>query len=175
VGQEAIKAIFNRNTSVIPAGILGVGETLDGAATTSGKVLSERVARCKTSLKDITMTSAVTLILNSTGTLAITSANFQDLFRPGATKVGKTSLYRQLCTNAILDAVIPEYYGASPSQFNAPAAGLYQPKITGSAEVYGFDQDASRAEQVGGFGINLSSLTAYVDNCSGLIPTFINC
>jgi hypothetical protein len=174
VGQEALRLQFRRGNSVIPPGILGVGETLDASASVSGRVICERVAR-STAIDDIAMTSVIGLSLSSAGALLVTSANFNDTFRGAANCVGKTSLTRQLCTTAINGENIPEYYGTAPSQFNAAASGAYQPNLIGSSDTYRFSQDMSRAEQLGGLAINLSDLKAFVQDCSGNTPTFISC
>jgi hypothetical protein len=174
VGQEALRLQFRRGNSVIPPGILGVGETLDASASVSGRVICERVAR-STAIDDIAMTSVIGLSLSSAGALLVTSANFNDTFRGTTNCVGKTSLTRQLCTVAISGENIPEYYGTAPSQFNATAAGNYQPDIVGSAQTYAFNQDMSRADQLAGLSINISDIKAFVEDCSGNIPTFVNC
>ena len=175
VGQEALRLIFHRGNSVIPPGILGAGETLDASASVSGRVICERVGRTPNPLNDdIAMTSVIGLSLSSAGELIVTSANFNDLYR-SPNVVGKTSLTRQLCTVAISGENIPEYYGTAPSQFNATAAGNYQPDIVGSAQTYAFNQDMSRADQLAGLSINISDIKAFVEDCSGNIPTFVNC
>jgi hypothetical protein len=172
--NQALIAYFHREQSVIPTGILGSGETIDGSATVTGRVICERVARSNIN-HDIAMTTVITLGLGTTGTLFISSTNFNDIFRGYTNCVGKTSLVRQLCTQAISGENIPTYISTDPSQFNATSPGPYQAEIFGSPETYDFNQDSTRAEQLGGFGINLSGITAYVQNCSGLTPTFINC
>jgi hypothetical protein len=175
VGQEALRLIFHRGNSVIPSGILGAGETLDASASVSGRVICERVGRTPNPLNDdIAMTSVIGLSLSSAGELIVTSANFNDFYR-SPNVVGKTSLTRQLCTVAISGENIPEYYGTAPSQFNATAAGNYQPNIVGSAQTYAFSQDMSRAEQLAGLAINISDIKAFVEDCSGNTPTFVNC
>ena len=172
--NEALRLEFHRGNSVIPSGILGPGETLDGSASVSGRVICERVGR-STATKDIAMTGVIGLSISSTGVLIVTSANFNDTYRGAANCVGKTSLTRQLCTTAIAGENIPEYYGTAPSQFNATGAGNYQPNIVGSADTYAFSQDMSRAEQLAGLAINISGITAFVEDCSGNTPTFVNC
>jgi hypothetical protein len=174
VGQEALRLQFHRGNSVIPPGILGVGETLDASASVSGRVICERVAR-STAIDDIAMTSVIGLSLSSAGALLVTSANFNDTFRGAANCVGKTSLTRQLCTTAISGENIPEYFGTAPSQFNATSSGAYQPNLIGSSDTYRFSQDMSRAEQLGGLAINISDIKAFVNDCSGNTPTFISC
>jgi hypothetical protein len=175
IGQEALRIQFARGNSIIPPGILGAGETLDGSASVTGRVICERVARSADLGDDIAFTSVITLALSSTGILSVTSSNFNDTFRGAANCVGKTALTRQLCTTAIAGEYIPEYFGTAPSQFNAPATGAYQPNLIGSTQTYGFNQDMSRAEQLGGLAINISGITAFVEDCSGSTPTFINC
>jgi hypothetical protein len=175
VGQEALRLEFHRGNSIIPSGILGVGETLDGPTSVSGRVICERVGRSSApNDDDIAMTSVIGLSLDSTGILIVTSANFNDWYR-SPNVVGKTSLTRQLCTVAIAGENIPEYYGTAPSQFNASAAGAYQPDLIGSAQTFRFNQDMSRAEQLAGLQINISDLRAYVKDCSGNTPTFVSC
>ena len=175
VGQEALRLEFHRGNSVIPPGILGLGETLDGGAAVSGRLICERVGRTGSpNIDDYSMTAVIGLSLDSAGVLIVTSANFNDQYR-SPNVVGKTSLTRQLCTTAITGENIPEYFGTAPSQFNASAAGSYQPNLVGSAQTFAFDQDMSRAEQLGGLQINLSDLRAYVNDCSGNTPTFVAC
>jgi len=173
--EEALRLEFHRGNSVIPPGILGPGETLDGGATVSGRVICERVGRSAGVEDDISMTSVIGLSISNAGVLIVTSANFNDTYRGAGNCVGKTSLTRQLCTTAIAGENIPEYYGTAPSQFNATGAGTYQPNITGSSQTYAFSQDMSRAEQLGGLAINISDITAFVNDCSGNTPTFISC
>ena len=172
IGGEALRLDFGRGNSVIPSGILGVGETLDAGATVSGRVICERAAR-STANENIAMTSVIGLSISAAGVLVLTSANFYDIFQ--SPYVGKTALTRQLCTTAIAGENIPEYYGTAPSQFNATAAGLYAPNLVGSAQTFAFNQDMSRAEQLAGLSINVSDIKAFVKDCPGNIPTFISC
>jgi hypothetical protein len=172
IGGEALRLEFSRGNSVIPPGILGLGETLDAGSTVTGRIICERAAR-STAEDNLAMTSVINLSISSTGTLIVTSANFLDIFQPPY--VGKTSLTRQLCTTAITGENIPEYYGTAPSQFNATAAGPYAPNLVGSADTYRFNQDMSRAEQLGGLSINISDIKAFVKDCPGNTPTFISC
>lgn len=169
---EALRLDFGRGNSVIPSGILGVGETLDAGATVSGRVICERAAR-STDEDNIAMTSVIGLSISAAGVLVLTSANFNDIFQ--SPYVGKTALTRQLCTTAIAGENIPEYYGTAPSQFNATAAGSYAPNLVGSAQTFAFNQDMSRAEQLAGLAINVSDIKAFVKDCPGNIPTFISC
>jgi hypothetical protein len=178
VGNEAIRCSFHRGNSCIPAGILNTGETLDDSGgNLTGNVIGTRFARTKTSLRDHCLSGIVRMSISSSGVLSMNSANFEDFFRGGGTSAaanGKSSMLRQFCSKAVEDQLIPQFdvtnvtssiFGIDPA---SPPTPPYPAQLDSSAtntvnDVFGFNQDMSRADQIGGLQINLSNLQVIIN------------
>jgi len=103
------------------------------------------------------------------------SANFEDMFRgsPDFAANGKSSMLRQFCSNAVTGELIPQFdvasvtssiFGIDPSSPTPPhTSQLSSSAAAGADNIFGFDQDLSRADELGGLQINLSSLHVIIN------------
>lgn len=178
IGDEAIRCSFHRGNSCIPAGILNTGETLDDSGgNLTGNVIGTRFARTKSSFVDHCLSGIVRMSISSSGVLSMNSANFEDFYRGGgaaAAANGKSSMLRQFCSKAVEDQLIPQFditnvtssiFGIDPT---SPPTPPYPAQLDSSAtntvdDVFGFNQDMSRADQIGGLQINLSNLQVIIN------------
>ncbi len=176
-GQEAIRCLFNGGNSCIPTGILNIngetGETLDSSGgNLTGNVIGTRFARTSTG-KDYTLSGIVRLSINSSGVLRMNSANFEDIFKNDFAANGKASMLRQFCSNAVTGELIPQFdvasvtssiFGIDPSSPTPPhTSQLSSSAAAGADNIFSFDQNLSRAEQIGGLQVNLSSLQVIIN------------
>ena len=84
-----------------------------------------------------------------------------------------------MISNIISGAHVPTFTPASPSSYNAPAAGMYPnaytADLTSNTDTWTFSQNAGHADQLGGFIVQLSGLMSYISPCDPLIPTPTPC
>jgi hypothetical protein len=76
-----------------------------------------------------------------------------------------------MISNPIAGENVPTFTPTAPSSYNASAAGIYNPDITGVADTWAFSQNAGHADQLGGFIIRIDGLKAFIDPCDPIIPT----
>lgn len=178
IGDEALRCSFHRGNNCIPSGILNAGETLDDSGgNLTGNVIGTRFARTKTNFRDHCLSGIVRMSISSSGVLSMNTANFEDFFRGGGTSAaanGKSSMLRQFCSKAVEDQLIPQFditnvtssiFGIDPA---SPPTPPYPAQLDSSAtntdnDVFGFNQDMSRADQIGGLQINLSNLQVIIN------------
>jgi hypothetical protein len=168
----AIGLRFNRGNSVVPTAVLPVGQSLDGSYTLGTRHIIAR--NVETSANDVTLHSLVGIALLNTGALQISSILYDENYT-GTTGYEYSAIGRHLVSNIISGENIPTYTPTAPSIFNAAAAGAYQGNTTGLSATWTFNQNAGRADQLGGFIIQLSGLSTFVDACDNYIPTLVVC
>jgi hypothetical protein len=168
----AIGLRFNRGNSVIPTAVLPAGQSLDGSYTLGTRHIIAR--NVQTSANDATLHSLVGISLLNTGALQISSILYDEDYT-GSTGYEYSAIGRHLVSNIISGENIPTYTPTAPSIFNATAAGAYQGNTTGLSATWRFNQNAGRADQLGGFIIQLSGLSTFVDACDNYIPTLVVC
>ena len=180
----AIGLRFNRGNSVIPTAVLPAGQSLDGSYTLGTRQIIVRTVR-STGSKNVALHSLVTAFITNTGELGLSTIlydeDFTGIVPPGPIPPGSLTGYeysgigRHLISNIISGENIPTYTPAAPSIFNAPGAGAYQANITGLSDTWAFSQNAGHADELGGFIIQLSGLSTFVNPCDIYIPTLVVC
>ena len=177
----AIGLRFNRGNSVIPTAVLPVGQSLDGSYSLGTRQIIARTVRSNAS-KNAALHSLVTVFITNTGELGLSTILYDEDFSgtiPGSppilTGYEYSGIGRHLISNIISGENIPTYTPAAPSIFNAAAPGAYQADITGVADTWRFSQNAGHADELGGFIIQLSGLSTFVDPCDTYIPTLVVC
>jgi hypothetical protein len=168
----AIGLRLNRGNSVIPTAVLPVGQSLDGSYTLGTRHIIAR--NVETSANDVTLHSLVGIAILNTGALQISSILYDENYT-GTTGYEYSAIGRHLVSNIISGENVPNYTPTAPSIFNALAAGAYQGNTTGLSATWTFNQNAGRADQLGGFIIQLSGLSTFVDACDNYIPTLVVC
>jgi len=169
---EAIGLRFNRGNSVIPTAVLPAGQSLDGSYTLGTRHIIAR--NVSTSANDATLHSLVGISILNTGALQISSILYDEDYS-GSTGYEYSAIGRHLVSNIISGENIPTYTPTAPSIFNAVTSGAYQGNTTGLSATWRFNQNAGRADQLGGFIIQLSGLSTFVDPCDIYIPTLVVC
>ena len=169
---EAIGLRFNRGNSVIPTAVLPAGQSLDGSYTLGTRHIIAR--NVSTSANDATLHSLVGISILNTGALQISSILYDEDYS-GSTGYEYSAIGRHLVSNIISGENIPTYTPTAPSIFNAVTSGAYQGNTTGLSATWRFNQNAGRADQLGGFIIQLSGLSAFVNPCDIYIPTLVVC
>jgi len=168
----AIGLRFNRGNSVVPTAVLPAGQSLDGSYTLGTRHIIARNVR--TSGNDATLHSLIGISILNTGALQIASILYDEDYK-GSTGYEYSAIGRHIVSNIISGENVPTYTPTAPSIFDAPAAGAYQADITGLSATWTFNQNAGRADQLGGFIIQLSGLKTFVDACDTYIPTLVVC
>jgi len=169
----AIGLIFNRGNSVIPTSVLPAGQSLDGQYTLGTRQIIARTVKSVAN-KNVSLHSLVTVFITSAGDLRVSSILYDEDFS-GAVGYEYSGIGRHLISNIISGENIPTYTPTAPSIFNAAAAGAYQADITGLSDTWAFSQNAGHADELGGFIIQLSGLSTFVDPCDTYIPTQVVC
>lgn len=177
----AIGLRFNRGNSVIPTAVLPTGQSLDGSYTLGTRQIIARTVRSDDG-KNAALHSLVTVYITNTGVLGLSTILYDEDFSgtiptvpPTLTGYEYSGIGRHLISNIISGENIPTYTPAAPSIFNAAAPGTYQANITGVDDTWAFSQNAGHADQLGGFIIQLSGLSTFVDPCDTYIPTLVVC
>ena len=169
----AIGLRFNRGNSVIPTAVLPAGQSLDGNYTLGTRQIIARTVR-SVGGDNAALHSLVTVFITSTGDLQVSSILYDENFT-GTVGYEYSGIGRHLISNIISGENIPTYTPAAPSIFNAAAAGAYQGNTTGLSDTWAFSQNAGHADQLGGFIIQLSGLSTFVNPCDIYIPTLVVC
>ena len=169
----AIGLRFNRGNSVIPTAVLPAGQSLDGNYTLGTRQIIARTVR-SVGGDNAALHSLVTVFITSTGDLQVSSILYDENFT-GTIGYEYSGIGRHLISNIISGENIPTYTPAAPSIFNAAAAGAYQGNTTGLSDTWAFSQNAGHADQLGGFIIQLSGLSTFVNPCDIYIPTLVVC
>jgi hypothetical protein len=169
----AIGLRFNRGNSVIPTAVLPTGQSLDGSYTLGTRQIIARTVR-STGGDNAALHSLVTVIITNTGDLQLSTILYDEDFS-GTVGYEYSGIGRHLISNIISGENIPTYTPAAPSIFNAAAPGAYQADITGVLDTWAFNQNAGHADELGGFIIQLSGLSTFVDPCDTYIPTLVVC
>ena len=169
----AIGLRFNRGNSVIPTAVLPVGQSLDGQYSLGTRQIIARTVR-SVGGDNAALHSLVTVFITSTGDLQVSSILYDENFT-GTVGYEYSGIGRHLISNIISGENIPTYTPAAPSIFNAAAVGAYQGNITGVNDTWAFSQNAGHADELGGFIIQLSGLSTFVNPCDIYIPTLVVC
>jgi hypothetical protein len=169
----AIGLRFNRGNSVIPTAVLPAGQSLDGNYTLGTRQIIARTVR-SVGGDNAALHSLVTVFITSTGDLQVSSILYDENFT-GTIGYEYSGIGRHLISNIISGQKIPTYTPTAPSIFNAAAVGAYQGNITGVNDTWAFSQNAGHADELGGFIIQLSGLSTFVNPCDIYIPTLVVC
>jgi hypothetical protein len=166
----AISLRFNLGNSIIPAGILNPGQTFDGSYTTGNR---EIVLRNVTTAegKNVNISSVVITSIDANGVLGLFPITYTELFNSSTSGYEYSSAFRNLVSNIIAGEQIPLFTPAAPSLYNAPGVGVYEPQLTGANDTWTFNQNAGRADELGGFLVSLNGLRTFVSPCGDVIPT----
>jgi hypothetical protein len=173
-GEKAISLQFNQGNSVIPTGILGPGETFDGSYLKGTREIIYRIV--KSSDRHVCLHTLVSLSVDDTGVLTLGSVLADESYQSSTYGYEFGAIGRNLISNIVSGDYVPTYTPTSPSQYNAPSAGAYATsQITGAAGTWLFNQDAGRADQLGGFLFRLDGLRSFIEPCGVYVPTYASC
>ena len=156
---------FNQGLSVIPSGILSVGESLD---QTYG--FGYRIA-----YRPISVGAASTM-LTTLGSVAITSAgilqwgtttNSEESILMGGVLAFSTSPVNYIQSIVVEGEFVPKFSAAGSTFDSANAPGVVNTALDYQETlVYPFSANSTLAEQIGGQGLRLDGLTAFINPCT---------
>jgi hypothetical protein len=163
---------FNNGTSVIPTSVLPSGVSLDGTYST-GFVIGQRPININAS-NGTALTSVFNIVLNSTKTLTLGLLKDLEIIQ-GRTLTQGNSPLRLITSNVRSGQYLPDYLAAGTDIHNAPSNANF-PLVSDTFNLtWPFSCDAGDENQVGGFGVRLDGLIAYINPCETLIPTPTPC
>ena len=171
-GNVGIGLSFNLGNSVIPSGILAPGQNFDGSYALGGgtRNIIFRTVRT-TGGKNAALHSLGSLSISSTGILFWGGPLYDETYASAVSGWEYSGIGRSMISNIISGENVPTFTPTAPSSYNASAAGIYNPDITGVADTWAFSQNAGHADQLGGFIIRIDGLKAFIDPCDPIIPT----
>jgi hypothetical protein len=163
---------FNNSTSVIPPSVINAGTNLDNTYGL-GFVIGTR---------PIDLDSTYGTALSAVFSVGITSdkklyiAVLKDLeitnTRGSSVNLG-TSALRFITSNVRRGEYVPDYIAAASDIHNAPSNANF-PLVSDTKNVtWPFDCDAGEEDQIGGFGLRIDNLVAYLDPCNTDIKEYI--
>jgi hypothetical protein len=177
----ALALTFNRGNSVIPSGILSPGQSFDGSYTHGTRQIIFRTVSVtdgepSPTYKDAALHSIVGCTLRSTGELVMSTVLTEESYKTSTSGFEYSAIGRNLISNIISGENVPTYTPTAPSQYNAAASGAYSnSNLTGLSYFWAFDQNAGKAEELGGFQMRLDGLRAFIDPCDPTITTPTPC
>ena len=155
--------------------MLNPGQTFDTSFYSMGtRQIIFRVVR-STGNKDVALHSLVSVGILQNGQLQIGTILSDESENSATSGYEYGGIGRSIVSNIISGENIPTYTPTAPSLYNATAAGAYNADITGLADTWAFNQNAGRAEQLGGFQVRLDGLTAFINPCDSTIATPTPC
>lgn len=157
---------FNQGLSVIPTGILSAGETLD---QTYG--FGYRIA-----YRPINAGAASTM-LTTLGSVAITSAGIlqwgtttnseESIISVGGQYAFNTSPINYIQSIVVEGEFVPKFSAAGSTFDSANAPGVVNTALDYQETlVYPFSANCTLAEEIGGHGLRLDGLTAFINPCT---------
>jgi len=171
-GNDGIGLSFNLGNSVIPSGILAPGQNFDGSYALGGgtrNIVFRTVTT--TGNKNAALHSLGSLSISSTGILFWGGPLYDESYQSATQGWEYSGIGRSMISNPIAGENIPTFTPTAPSSYNADAAAVYSPSLTGVADTWAFSQNAGHADQMGGFIIRIDGMRAFIAPCDPVIPT----
>jgi len=163
---------FNQGASVIPAGILSVGETLDQTYGLGWKIAVRPIDVGTTSTM---LTSLTSLNIGTNGVLQWgVSTNAEDSVVAGSTAAYNTSPINYIQSIVTAGDHVPKF-SAATSVYDSAAAGLQPTELFYDASIYPFSVNSTLAEELGGLGVRIDGLTSFINPCTVSTITGIIC
>lgn len=165
---------FNQGTSVIPAGILSVGETLDKTYGLGWKIAVRPIDVGTTSTM---LTSLTSIGIGTNGVLQWgVSTNTENSVVAGSIAAYNTSPVNYIQSIVTAGDFVPKFSSAA-SIYDASAAPGAVNTVLDYQEttVYPFSVNSTLAEQLGGLGVRIDGLTSFINPCTVSTITGIIC
>jgi hypothetical protein len=163
---------FNQGNSVIPAGILSVGETLDKTYGLGWKIAVRPIDVGATSTM---LTSLASVNINSNGDLEWgVTTNAEESVVSGGTGSWNTSPVNYIQSIVTNGDHVPKFSNGL-SVYDAAAAGVQPTELFYDASIYPFSVNSTLAEQLGGLGVRIDGLTSFINPCTVSTITGIIC
>ena len=163
---------FNQGTSVIPAGILSVGETLDQTYGLGWKIAVRPIDVGTTSTM---LTSLTSIGITTNGVLQWgVSTNAEDSVVAGSTAAYNTSPINYIQSIVTTGDHVPKF-SAATSVYDSATAGLQPTELFYDASIYPFSVNSTLAEELGGLGVRIDGLTSFINPCTVSTITGIIC
>lgn len=168
---------FNQGNSVIPTGILSVGETLDQTYGAGWKIAIRPIS---VGTYSTILTSLASVGINSNGDLEWgVTTNAEESVVAGGTAAYNTSPINYIQSIVTTNDYVPKF-SAATSVYDAAAApgapGAVNTVLDYQAGMqYPFSVNSTLAEQLGGLSVRLDGLTSFINPCTVSTITGVIC
>jgi hypothetical protein len=165
---------FNQGTSVIPAGILSVGETLDQTYGLGWKIAVRPIDVGTTSTM---LTSLTSIGITTNGVLQWgVTTNPEESVVAGNPTAWNTSPINYIQSIVTLNDYVPKFSAATSVYDAAATSGVVNTVLDYQANMqYPFSVNSTLAEQLGGLGVRIDGLTSFINPCTVSTITGIIC
>ena len=159
---------FNNGNSIIPTSVLPAVTTLDGSLTTNWIVTARQIAGDDVigNSTSLTLSTVLRPTLDATGVLTIQTIRDAEEGDAGIGSGFGQSHLRYIISDVRAGDKAPHYTSLSTNIHNNAASGVVGLNVDFTTDVYTFNCDAGEPDQIGGFGIRLEGLIAYLEPCT---------
>jgi len=156
---------FNQGSSVIPPGILSVGETLDQTYGFGYRIAYRPISAGSASTMLTTLGSVAIL---STGILQWgTTTNSEESIILGGTAAFNTSPINYIQSIVTEGEFVPKFSAVGSTFDSSAAPGVVNTALDYQETlVYPFSANSTLPEEIGGHGMRLDGLTAFINPCT---------
>jgi len=156
---------FNQGLSVIPTGILSAGETLDQTYGFGYRIAYRPISAGAASTMLTTLGSVAIL---STGILQWgTTTNSEESILMGGVLAFNTSPINYIQSIVVEGEFVPKFSAAGSTFDSANAPGVVNTALDYQETlVYPFSANSTLAAEIGGHGLRLDGLTAFINPCT---------
>ena len=170
---------FNQGLSVIPSGILMPGQTLDNTYG-YGYRIAYRPIKLGTAGYSTMLTSLASVAVLPNGILqwGVTSNSEESIIPPGSNLAFNTSPVNYIQSIVRAGDYVPQFAAATSVYDGSPSTGNQNTVLnypTPSSAQYPFNANSTLAEEIGGMGVRLDGLTAFINPCDPVITTPTPC
>ena len=167
---------FNQGNSVLPASIIGVGETLDNSYTREFQIAARPIQIDSSPVTSSILTAAFNVQITSAKTLLISLPKNAEQNAFSGTAGIDTSHINYIISHVTSGEFVPSFSNAATNVNSSSVSGTTGLDISfNPAQTYPFSCNANDETEVGGFRFSLDGLTAFVQPCTTDIPTAVVC
>ena len=167
---------FNQGNSVLPASIIGVGETLDNSYTREFQIAARPIQIDASPVTSSILTAAFNVQITSAKTLLISLPKNAEQNAFSGTAGIDTSHINYIISHVTSGEFVPSFSNAATNVNSSSVSGTTGLDISfNPAQTYPFSCNANDETEVGGFRFSLDGLTAFVQPCTTDIPTAVVC
>ena len=167
---------FNQGNSVLPASIIGAGETLDNSYTREFQIAARPIQIDASPVTSSILTAAFNVQITSAKTLLISLPKNAEQNAFSGTAGFNTSHLNYIISHVTSGEFVPSFDNPATNVNSSSVSGTTGLDVSfNAAQTYPFSCNANDEQQVGGFRFALDGLTAFVQPCTTDIPTAVVC